>query len=52
MVVLQETAEALTAGDAVVDWRLNANREDQHVAQPLVIAFFVIMRHELANRSS
>ena len=32
-------------------WRLTANRENQHIAQPLVIGFLVIVRHELANRS-
>jgi hypothetical protein len=54
MVVLQETAQTLPTGDAVAFWRLSGdgdNRENQHIAQPLMIAFFVIMRHELANRS-
>ena len=49
MVVRQETAQTLTTGDAVVDWRLTAKRENQHVAQTLMMPFFVIMRHELAN---
>ncbi len=51
MVVLQETAQTLTTGDAVVGGRLTTNRDNQHVAETLMIPFFVIMRHELANRS-
>ena len=52
MVVLQQPTQTLPTGDAHGDWRLIASREDQHVAEPLMIPFFVIMRHELANRSS
>ena len=53
MVVLQQTTQTLPTGDALADWRLIASRrEDQYVPEPLMIPFFVIMRHELANRSS
>ena len=52
VVVLQETAQMLSAGDAVVASRLNASREDQDVAQALMIALMVIMRDELGDRSS
>jgi hypothetical protein len=51
MVVLQQTTESLPTGDAAVNWRLIASREKQHIADPLVIPFFVIMRHELSNGS-
>ena len=44
--------QTFTASDVVLAWRLIVNREDQHVAQPLMIPFFVIMRDELANRSA
>ena len=51
MVVLQQTTQPLPTGDAVVEWHLIASWENQHVAQPLMVLFFVIMRHELANGS-
>src|SRR5262249_29392922 len=52
MVVLQETAQTLTADEAVAPSRLSAKREKQHVAQALMVPLLVIMRHELANCSS
>jgi hypothetical protein len=42
VVILQEAAQTLSADDAVVASRLNASREDQHVAQALMIALMVI----------
>src|SRR5262249_21842398 len=51
MVVLQQTTQALPAGDAVVEWHLIVSWDNQHVAQPLMVPFFVIMCHELANGS-
>jgi hypothetical protein len=47
-----QTTQALPADDALVDWRVIASRQDQYVAEPLMIPFFMIVRHELANRSS
>jgi len=52
VVVLQHAAQTLTAGDAVGAFRVNAGRENQHVAQALMIALMVIMGYELADRSS
>jgi hypothetical protein len=49
MIVLQQTAQTLATNDGVVAWRLNARREDQHVAQALMVPLVVIVRHELAN---
>jgi hypothetical protein len=52
MVILQQAAQTLTASDAVIASRANADEENQHVAQALMIALMVIMRDELADRSS
>jgi hypothetical protein len=52
VVILQEAAQTLSADDAVVASGLKASREDQYVAQALMIALKVIMRDELGDRSS
>src|SRR5262249_14811655 len=51
IVVLQQTTQTLSTGDAVVGPHLIAGWDNQHVAQPLMIPFFVIMRHEFVNGS-
>ena len=52
VVVLQETAQALMADDAVAASRLNTNGENQDIPQALMVPLLVIMRDELANRPS
>jgi hypothetical protein len=52
MIVLQQTAETLTADDAPIASRLKARREDQDVTQSLMVPLRVIVRDELANRPS
>ena len=49
VIVLQQTAEPLTTGDALVAGRWSHNGEDQPVAQPLVVALDVIMLDELTD---
>ena len=52
VVVLQEAAQALAADDALAVSRVNRFGEQQHVAQALMVPFMVIMRDELADRST
>ena len=52
VVVLQQTAQPLTADDAVVASRLNTSGENQSIAQALMVPLLVIMHDEFANRSS
>jgi len=52
VIVLQQTTEPLSTRNAAVAVQWLRERHDQSVAQALMVAFVMIMRRELTQRSS
>jgi hypothetical protein len=52
VIVLEQTTEPLSIRNAAVAVRWLRERHDQSVVQALMVAFVMIMRRELTQRSS